>query len=67
MEQLVKMVSEKTGISESQATTAVNTVLGFIKDKLPAGMGAQVESYIKGESTGGVGDIKDKIGGMFGK
>ncbi len=66
MEELVKMVSEKTGISEAQAASAVNTVLGFIKDKLPAGMSAQVESYIKGESTGGVGDIKDKIG-MFGK
>ena len=37
MQALIKMVSEKTGISEAQATTAVNTVIGFLKDKMPAG------------------------------
>ena len=70
MEQLIKMVSEKTGISEAQATTAVNTVVGFLKDKMPAGLGSQIESMIKGGS-GSVSDmadgLKDKIGGMFGK
>ena len=72
MEQLIKMVAEKTGISESQAATAVNTVVGFLKDKMPAGLGAQVESFIKsGGSVGNLGDLagglKDKMGGMFGK
>ncbi|MEO8087981.1 MAG: hypothetical protein ABI763_14245 [Bacteroidota bacterium] len=69
MEALIKMVSEKTGITEAQATTAVNTVVTFLKDKMPAGVGSQVESFMKG-GTGSVGDIagglKDKIGGMFG-
>lgn len=66
MEQLVKLVSEKTGISEAQATTAVNTVIGFIKDKLPAGMADQVDSLIKGD-TANAGGIKDTISGMFRK
>ena len=69
MEALIKMVSEKTGISEAQATTAVNTVIGFLKDKMPAGMGSQVESFVKGggSSMGDIaGGLKDKIGGMFG-
>ncbi|CAN5441352.1 hypothetical protein BH11BAC1_BH11BAC1_10380 [soil metagenome] len=69
MEALIKMVSEKTGITEAQATTAVNTVVTFLKDKMPAGIGSQVESFVKG-GTGSVGDIagglKDKIGGVFG-
>lgn len=39
MENLIKMVSEKTGISEAQATTAVQTVMTFLKDKMPAGIG----------------------------
>ncbi len=69
MEQLIKMVSEQTGISQEQATTAVQTVVTFLKDKMHAGMGSQVESFIKG--SGSIGDIagsmKDKLGGMFGK
>lgn len=72
MEALIKMVSEKTGISEAQATTAVQTVVTFLKDKMPAGIGSQVESFINGNGgAGSTGDIvdglKDKIGGMFGK
>ncbi|WP_026898988.1 hypothetical protein [Daejeonella oryzae] len=68
MDQLIKMVSEKTGISESQATTAVQTVVSFLKDKMPAGMGSQLDSLIKGDSAADLtGGLKDKIGGMFGK
>ena len=70
MEQLIKMVSEKTGISEAQATTAVNTVVSFLKDKMPAGIGAQVESFISGggASTGNIVEgLKDKVTDMFGK
>lgn len=70
MESLIKMVSEKTGISQEQAKTAVETVVTFLKDKMPAGIGGQVESFVKGgkSSLGDVaGGIKDKIGGLMGK
>jgi hypothetical protein len=70
MENIIKMVSEKAGISEAQAKTAVDTVVNFLKDKMPAGIGSQVESFVKG-GTGSasdmVGGMKDKLGGMFGK
>lgn len=68
MEQLIKLVSEKSGISETQAKTAVQTVMSFLKDKMPGGIGAQVESFMKGDTGGNLtGDIKDKVGNMFGK
>ena len=73
MEQLIKMVTEKTGISETQAKQSVETVMGFLKDKLPAGLGTQVESLMKGGTPdlGNIGDgIKDKIAeltALFGK
>lgn len=70
MQQLIKMVSEKTGISEAQATTAVQTVVSFLKDKMPAGIGSQVESFISGggASVGNIAEgMKDKVTGMFGK
>ncbi|TAH39918.1 MAG: hypothetical protein EYC69_12490 [Bacteroidetes bacterium] len=70
MDNIVKMVTEKAGISESQAKLAVDTVVSFLKDKMPAGVGSQVESFMKGGS-GSFGDLagglKDKVGGMFGK
>lgn len=71
MEALIKMITEKTGISQSQATTAIQTVVSFLKDKMPAGIGNQVESFIQGggkESFGGIADnLAEKAGGLFGK
>jgi hypothetical protein len=69
MEELIKKVSEKTGISEDQARTAVTTVLGFLKDKLPAPIAGQIENVMGGgESSagGGIGDIASKVGGLLG-
>lgn len=65
MEELIKMVTQKVGISESQAKSAVETVVSFLKDKMPGGIGNQVESFVKG-NTGSIGNVvdglKDKIG-----
>lgn len=61
MEQLIKLVTEKTGISADQAKGAVETVLGFLKDKIP-GIGGQLEG-IMGGNLGGLADMaKDKLG-----
>ncbi|HMT73659.1 MAG TPA: hypothetical protein PKA77_06310 [Chitinophagaceae bacterium] len=68
MQELIKLVTEKAGISESQAKSAVETVVSFIKDKLPGGMGGQVESFLSG-NAGKIGDafdtLKDKAGDLF--
>jgi len=68
MQELIKLVTEKAGISESQAKSAVETVVSFIKDKLPGGMGGQVESFLSG-NAGKLGDafdtLKDKASGLF--
>ena len=66
MEKVIKLVSEKAGISEEQAQTAVTTVAGFLKDRMPEPLAAQVDKYLSGES-GEKGGIGDTLGGMFGK
>ena len=67
MEELVKMVTQKTGISESQAKSAIDTVVSFLKDKMPGGIGSQVESFVKGSVAANVvNGIKDKAGGLLG-
>ncbi|HZI17944.1 MAG TPA: hypothetical protein VEY09_05045 [Pyrinomonadaceae bacterium] len=71
MDQLIKQVVERTGISEDQARTAVQTVLGFVKDRLPGPIASQVESVVGGGAgggglTGAAGDALGGLGGMFG-
>jgi hypothetical protein len=73
MDDLIKQVTERTGISESQARTAVETVMGFLKDRLPAPVAGQLEGVLGG-AGGAIGTVADKagdvlggLGGMFGR
>ncbi len=61
MEELVKLVSQKAGITEQQAQTAVNTVLDFVKSKLPPQLASQVDGVVSGKT-----DLSG-LGGMFGQ
>ncbi|MHB0877882.1 MAG: hypothetical protein ACYC5O_17735 [Anaerolineae bacterium] len=63
MDELVKMVTQKAGITEAQAKSAIETVMGFIKDKLPAPIAAQVNGLL---GTGKAGDAAGGLGGLFG-
>ena len=69
MDELIKRVTEKTGISEDQARTAVNTVTGFLKEKLPAPIAGQIDNLLSGAGgvTDQLGDAAAKVGGLFGK
>ncbi len=51
MDELIKLVVEKTGMPEEQAKAAVETVLTFLKQKLPAPIAAQVEAALTGEGA----------------
>lgn len=70
MDELIKKVADKVGVTPDQAKTAIETVLGFVKDKLPAPIAAQIEGALNGggESGGGldIGDVTGAIGGIFG-
>lgn len=65
MEELIKLVSSKTGIAEDQAKTAVNTVLDFLKEKLPAPIAAHVDGAVNA-AGGSINDITSGIGNLFG-
>jgi uncharacterized protein (DUF2267 family) len=64
MDELIKMVTQKAGISTDQAKMAVDTVLKFLKEKLPAPIASQIEGAIGG---GAQQDITKKLGGLLGK
>jgi hypothetical protein len=64
MDELVKLVSQKTGISQDQAKMAVETVLNFLKQKLPAPVAGQIDAALSGS---GAQDLMKGLGNMFGK
>jgi uncharacterized protein (DUF2267 family) len=65
MEELVKLVATKVGISEEQARQAVELVLGYMKDKMPESLSGQVEAALEGD-LGGLEDLVSGLGGLFG-
>ncbi|HYE13547.1 MAG TPA: hypothetical protein VD968_03790 [Pyrinomonadaceae bacterium] len=72
MDELIRQVTERAGISEAQARSAVETVMGFLKNRLPEPIGGQLEGFLGGAggAVGGVadkaGDVLGGLGGMFG-
>jgi len=61
MEELVILVSQKTGLSKEISAEAVKIVVDFIKKKLPAPVAAQVDTVL------GSGSAADALGSLFGK
>ncbi len=65
MDELVKVVSEKAGLPEAQAKKAVDAVMGFLKEKLPAPLAGQLDNLL--ENPGMADQASGLLGGLFGK
>ena len=63
MEELVQQVSQRAGISEEQARTAVETVAEILRDRIPAPYNKYVDTFLSGSGEGGFGSM---LSGMFG-
>ena len=46
MKELIKVIVQKTGISEENAQKSVQVTLGFLKAKLPTPLAAQLDSFL---------------------
>jgi hypothetical protein len=67
MEELVRQVSERAGISEEQARTAVQTVAEFARQRVPAPYNSYIDKYLGvGESGGDKSDVVGKLSSIFG-
>jgi uncharacterized protein (DUF2267 family) len=63
MDELIQKVQLRANIDEDQASTAVNTVVDFLKDRLPEPLAGQIEGVLSGEA----GAPMDKVGSLFGR
>ena len=68
MDELVKLVVAKTGLSEEMTTTAVQTVLDFLKQRLPAPIAERLEDLL-GDEEGqlDLGDLAAGLGSLLGR
>jgi hypothetical protein len=64
MDELIKLVSQKTGLSEEMSKVAVETVVQYIKGRLPEPLAKQVDSVLAGD---GAGDLLQGLGGLLGR
>jgi hypothetical protein len=64
MDELVQTLSQKTGLPEDKARMAADTVVNFIKSKLPPSMAGQLDSVLSGQGSSG-NSISDRVGGLF--
>lgn len=65
MDELVKKVSEKTGLPESQAKQAAEAVLEFLKEKLPAPLAAQLDKVVENPAV--ANQAAGLLDNLFGK
>jgi hypothetical protein len=63
VDELIRMIQEKTGIDEAQARGAAQTAIDFIKQRLPEPMRGQIDGLLGG---GGAGGAMPDLGGMLG-
>ena len=64
MEELVRPVSRRAGISEEQARLAVETELGLVKERLPAPVAGQIDGGLGVQAGGGLGEVAGNLGGF---
>lgn len=64
MEELIKLVAQKTGLPLDKAKLAVDTVLNFLKKKLPPALGGQLDAFLAGGKI--PDDLTKGLGGLLG-
>ena len=69
MDEIIQRLIAKTGLPEDKARAALDTVLGFLKEKLPAPVASQIDNLLAGGSgmSDKLGAAAKGLGGMFGK
>ena len=69
MEELVKLVTEKTGLPNDKAGVAVEVVVGYLKGRLPGSVGEQLDAIVSDTAGGGLTEkvkgIAETVGGVF--
>ncbi|GAB4492405.1 MAG: hypothetical protein OHK0031_15440 [Anaerolineales bacterium] len=61
MDELITLVSKKTGLPKEQAKQVVTVVVDFIKSKLPPAIASQVDGILTGNGANVLGAVEDVL------
>ncbi|OGO13025.1 MAG: hypothetical protein A2Y53_07810 [Chloroflexi bacterium RBG_16_47_49] len=64
MDELIKLVAKKTGLPQDKAKVAVDTVINFLKKKLPPNIAGQLDTLLAGGSLSD--NLTKGLGGLLG-
>jgi hypothetical protein len=68
MDELIKLITERTGLPADQARAAAQTTIDFLKSKLPESMAGYVDMALNsGMIDAAAGQAGNMLGGLFGK
>ncbi|HEX5692630.1 MAG TPA: DUF2267 domain-containing protein [Roseiflexaceae bacterium] len=68
MDELIKQITERTGLPADQARAAAQTTIDFLKSKLPESMAGYVDTALNSGMVDDVaGQAGNMLGGLFGK
>lgn len=76
MDELINTVATRTGLSPDQAKAAVESVMGFLKERLPAPLASSLDSLVggggeqgsaEGSGEGLAGKASSLLGNLFNK
>jgi len=67
VDDLVELVVKKTGIDKAQAKVAVETVVNFLKEKLPPPLAGQVDAILSNASVDQAEALIQGVGALLRK
>lgn len=64
MNELVEQLKSRVGLDDQKAQAAAETVIQFLKQRLPGPLASQLDSFVSG---GGLKSAEEKLGGFLDK
>jgi len=65
MDDLIKVVSDKTGLSEELSEKAVAAVIDYLEKELPDPLSGILEKYLTGDTEISIENVADQLKDVF--
>lgn len=65
MNEIVEQLKSRVGLDDNKAQQAAETVINFLKQRLPGPVASQLDNFVSGQ--GGSEGIAGKVGDFLGK
>ncbi|HWG50118.1 MAG TPA: hypothetical protein VN669_10515 [Candidatus Acidoferrales bacterium] len=64
MNEIIEQLKTRVGLDDDKARSAAQTVIDFLKQRLPSSLSSQLDSVVSGGAAEG---LKEKAGGILGR